>query len=82
MKIIRRIPKRLPSTPALIGEGAGAYAIWTGRSWFGSVSRTFGRSWQPQHWMLTTHGSPCEVFKSFEGARSEAEARAIRAEGG
>lgn len=81
MKTLNRIPTRLPAEPVFIRETKGHYAIWTGRSWFGSISQTFGRSWEPQCWMLTTPGSPCEVFRTLDGAKQEAEHRANRAEG-
>lgn len=81
MKIFNKVPSRLPDSPALIRECAGQYAIWTGRSWFGSINRTYGRSWQPLYWMITTPGSPAEVVTTFKTAKAEAEAIAYRAEG-
>lgn len=82
MKVLNKIPTRLPSHPALIRECAGNYAIWTGRSWFGSVNRTCGRSWQPVAWTITTPASPVEVVTTFDAAKAEAESIARRAEGG
>lgn len=82
MKVLNKIPTRLPSHPALIRECAGNYAIWTGRNWFGSVNRTYGRSWQPVAWAITSPARPVDVVTTFEAAKQEAEAIAIRAEGG
>lgn len=82
MKVLSKIPTRLPSHPALIRECAGDYAIWTGRSWFGSVSRTYDHSGQPVAWAITTPASPVYVLTTFEAAKIEAESIAHRAEGG
>jgi len=82
MQIIPRIPDRLPDNPALIHESRHAYRIWTGRSWFGSVYRSYDNSFRTVGWILQSPGSPCETFERFASARAEAKNRAIRAEGG
>jgi hypothetical protein len=75
MRTFRRVPKRLPSEPALIRECRGGYAIWTGRNWHGSVDKVY------HGWAITTPMCPVEVLSTFEGAMAEAESRALRAEG-
>jgi hypothetical protein len=75
MRIYSKVPQRLPGHPALIREGAGSYAIWTGRNWHGSVDKV-GR-----FWAITTPASPVETFETFNGAMTDAHHRALRAEG-
>jgi len=75
MRILRKVPKRLPSKAVLIREAKHEYAIWSGRSWFGSVSRL------GKFWSVSSPLSPSETFETLSGAMEEAESRALYAEG-
>lgn len=66
----------LPKVPALVLESAHEYGIWTGRNWHGRVYK------HGQHWVVNTPGSYEDSFRTFNIARTEAEQRAVHAEGG
>jgi hypothetical protein len=78
MKILKssKLPDvGLPKVPALILESAQEYGIWTGRNWHGHIYK-HGR-----YWVVNTPGSCEDSFRTFNDARTEAEHRALRAEG-
>ncbi len=75
MITFNKVPSRMPTTPALVREGRGLYAIWTGRSWHGHIERS------PRAWLVVTPGKPPEVCATIHSARHAALDIALRAEG-